>query len=243
MNPAPRIRRVWVFAVCLVLGPALLPAWAEAPAAEKDFALAPLLEAFVVEQLGEHPTEIRIPPLPHFKLPGLAAADADVELRLDGKREFAGSVPITAVVRRDGRVLRRGVVTVQVETRAPIWITRRPLGRGEEIRADDLEQVEADQRSLRGARVLTPAEMVGRRTRRAVGAGKPLRAHWVEEVPLVHRGKRVRLLFQSGSLRIEAAGEAKEDGGIGDHVRVRNLESRRDLVGEVGADGAVHVAF
>ena len=236
-------RRALIVSVCLAAVVAPGAFGAEVPPVEERFALAPLLEAFVVEQLGEHPTEIRIPPLPHFELPGLAAADADVELRLDGKREFAGSVPITAVVRRDGQVLRRGVVTVQVETRAPMWVTRRPLRRGEHIRAEDLEQVEGDQRSLRGARVLEPAEAVGRRTRRAIGPGKPLRAHWVEEVPLVHRGKRVRLLFRSGSLRIEAAGEAKEDGGVGDHVRVRNLESRRELVGEVGADGAVHVAF
>lgn len=214
------------------------------PDAETEaFELAPLLEAFVVEQLGDHPTEIRIPPLPHFQLPGVPASEVDTELRLDGTREFAGSVPITAIVRRGGEVLRRGVVTVQVETRAPLWVTRRPLRRGEEIQEEDLEKIDGDQRSLRGARVLSAAESVGQRTRRAVRAGQPLRAHWVEDVPLVNRGKRVRLLFHAGALRIEAAGEAREDGRAGDHVRVRNLESRRDLVGEVGEDGAVHVEF
>ncbi len=222
---------------------AILALGARATAAPEPFDLAPILEAFVVEQLGEHPTQIRIPPLPHFALPGVAASEVHAELRLDGRREFAGSVPITAIVRRGDRVLRRGVVTVQVETRAPVWVARRSLSRGEVIGREDLEQVDGDQHALRGARVLEADDAVGRRTRRAVRVGQAIRAHWVEDVPLVNRGKRVRLVFHAGSLRIEAAGEAREDGTAGEQVRVRNLESRRELVGEVGPDGAVHVAF
>ncbi len=212
-------------------------------AATQPFDLAPILEAFVVEQLGEHPTQIRIPPLPHFALPGVEAAEVEAELRLDGSREFAGSVPITAIVRRGDQVLRRGVVTVQVDTRVPVWVARRALARGDVIRREDLERIDGDQRHIRGARVLDVEEAVGRRTRRAVRAGQALRAHWVEDVPLVNRGKRVRLVFRAGTLRIEATGEAREDGRAGDQVRVRNLDSRRELVGEVGKDGAVHVAF
>ena len=99
--------------VALALGALWIPVSASPEPPPEPFALAPLVEAFVLEQIGDAPTSVRIPPLPYFELPGVAADAVDVELRLDGRREFAGSVPITAILRLDRAVVRRGVADLR----------------------------------------------------------------------------------------------------------------------------------
>lgn len=222
---------------------ALFLALAAAPPVGAEFDLSSRLEAFAAEQMGEHPTHVRIPSLEDFALPGRADDEIESEFRTQKTREFAGSVPVTVTLRDSDQVLKRGVVTLQVEVIAPVWVTTRDLSRGEIIGDGDLEQSERDESKLRGAAILDAAQLVGRRTRRMIRSGQPIRAHWIEEVPAVKRGDRVRLLFVSEGLRIESSGTVREDGRVGDVVRVRIEESRRELSGEVSADGAIHVAF
>lgn len=211
--------------------------------AQADFDLSGRLEAFAAEQMGDHPTRVRIPPLDDFALPGRGDDEIESDFRTDETREFAGSVPVTVTLRHADQVLKRGVVTLQVEVEAPVWVTTRDLARGTVIGESDLEHVKRDEGKLRGAAILDASQAVGRRARRLIRAGQPIRAHWVEEVPAVERGDRVRLLFVSGGLRIESSGTVRQDGNVGDVVRVRSETSKRELSGVVKSDGAVHVAF
>ncbi len=60
---------------------------------------------------------------------------------------------------------------------------------------------------------------------------------------LVERGSLVELVLERGALRVRAQGKAREAGHLGESIRVLNRDSRREVVGRVGEDGRVHVAF
>ena len=64
-----------------------------------------------------------------------------------------------------------------------------------------------------------------------------------EGVPVVERGDRVLLVLEDGPLRIQATGRAQESGVVGEWIRVRNLDSKRELSGRVDREGRIHVAF
>jgi flagella basal body P-ring formation protein FlgA len=49
--------------------------------------------------------------------------------------------------------------------------------------------------------------------------------------------------YERGALRIEGSAIARDEARIGEMVRVQNPTSRRELVGRLGPDGAVHVSF
>ncbi len=60
---------------------------------------------------------------------------------------------------------------------------------------------------------------------------------------LVKTGDNVKLIANIGSARLEALGEAQQNGRLGDVIRVRNVESNRIVHGRVEASGAVLVEY
>lgn len=228
--------------------------WAAAPAAgrgESAAAAEPLpgwlqgrVEAFVVARLPDTPVHVSIPPAPRFVPAGLDEAEVAVEIATEAELPLRGEVPLEVVLRREGEPVARGVVTVVVRDLEAQVVAARELERGQRIGPDDVElrPGEPGRSDARDA-ARDPQAAIGRVVKRRVPRGTPLRARWLEEAPLVERGAPVRLRFERAGLRIDARGVARDTGGAGDLVRVLNPSSRRDVVGRVGEDGVVHVAF
>jgi len=58
----------------------------------------------------------------------------------------------------------------------------------------------------------------------------------------VRNGAAVRIEYRDGALTIAVAGEALQDGGVGDFVKLRNADSGVTVSGQVQADGTVQVS-
>jgi flagella basal body P-ring formation protein FlgA len=65
----------------------------------------------------------------------------------------------------------------------------------------------------------------------------------VEVPPLIRRGDVVRIIAESNTFRISTKGEAKEDGGKGERIRLVNLRSKKNIYAEVVDPGTVRVQF
>jgi flagella basal body P-ring formation protein FlgA len=53
----------------------------------------------------------------------------------------------------------------------------------------------------------------------------------------------VKIVAVIGSVRVEAVGEAQQDGKMGQVIRVRNVESNRIVSGRVEASGVVTAEY
>ncbi|MBX2856094.1 MAG: flagellar basal body P-ring formation chaperone FlgA [Rhodobacteraceae bacterium] len=84
-----------------------------------------------------------------------------------------------------------------------------------------------------GQTVAAPEQVVGRETRVAIYAGRPINPGDLRAPSVVRRNDLVTLMFQLGGLQIQTEGRALEDGGLGERIRVMNLDSRRTVSGEV----------
>ena len=103
----------------------------------------------------------------------------------------------------------------------------------------DITIVDAD---LPGA-LQDTALAIGRETRVAIYAGRPVKAEDLGAPTLVNRNQRVPIVYVSRALAIAAEGRALESGAVGDTVRVMNLGSRTTVSGIVGTDGSVYVGL
>ncbi|WP_404423618.1 flagellar basal body P-ring formation chaperone FlgA [Nibricoccus sp. IMCC34717] len=61
--------------------------------------------------------------------------------------------------------------------------------------------------------------------------------------PLVRRGEWVEVAASDGSLTIVLRAQALENGALGDYVRVRNMDSRKDFNAIVVADNRAEIKF
>jgi flagella basal body P-ring formation protein FlgA len=92
--------------------------------------------------------------------------------------------------------------------------------------------------------VITDPEMIlGKRTRRAIGAKTPLRANLVEFPPLVKRGDVVVIIVETGGLKITALGQVKKKGRLGESIPVINYDSKKILYARVLDSSTVKVEF
>ncbi|UOM34304.1 flagellar basal body P-ring formation chaperone FlgA [Acuticoccus sp. I52.16.1] len=91
--------------------------------------------------------------------------------------------------------------------------------------------------------VLTdPSLALGRQARRTLRAGKPIPLNAFQSAKLVFRGTPTEARFRMGNLTITTTVLPQDDGGAGDIVRARNLDSNRIISGVVGMDGAIEVS-
>ncbi|MCP5055600.1 MAG: flagellar basal body P-ring formation protein FlgA [bacterium] len=228
------------FALVLVSAPDRV---ALATPSSSPFGVREAIITYLEERAPMPPRSIEVPPLASFFVPGLSDADVDIELSSHPKAPRLGRVPVTVTLVSSGRILRRGVVNAQVHADVAVVVAAAPVQRGQRIRAEDLKMESRDVSDLGSDWLADPTELIGQRARRRVAPGVMWQRSWAETPPVVKRGELVRLLLVHGRLRIEGKGVVRKDARAGEWIRVVNADSKRELLGRVEPDGAVHVEF
>ncbi len=222
----------------LLLATSALPA---APLADLE-ALRQVAIRFLQTQLPQDPAveaRVQVPPLdrrlrlaacedgPHPFLPAgqRAAGRTSVGLRCRGPRPWTVYIP------------------AQVQLSGPVLVARRPLPRGTRLAREDLHVEYRDLARLGQDYLTAPEQAVGRELTRAVAPGRPIKHRFLKAPAVISRGERVTLVARSGGLEVRMKGEALEDAGLGEVVRVRNLRSRRVVEGRVESRGVVEVGL
>jgi flagellar basal body P-ring formation protein FlgA len=111
----------------------------------------------------------------------------------------------------------------------PAIVAIRPIGRGEVVKAADIElrTVEANSKSLGQRAVVDSIEkLIGMETRQAIQAGDIVFADSVQAPIVVKRGDVITVTSQSGGIRVRTSGRAMQDAARGDLVQVESLGSR-----------------
>jgi flagella basal body P-ring formation protein FlgA len=154
-----------------------------------------------------------------------------------------GRVRLQVELAVGGRPVKTTWITADVGLYAPVVVARRPVGRGETLAAADIAIDRRDLSELPRDLLADPAEAVGRVTRLPLTPAAVVRRDQLSDPMAVRRGDVVLLVAERRGLRITAAGEAREDAGVGQQVRVVNRASRKDVVGRVLDGSTVAVEF
>ncbi len=132
-------------------------------------------------------------------------------------------------------------VTVDVARFAEVVVSTRGLLRGAVIGSDDVVLARRRISSARLDYLSDAATAVGRVATRAIGPDQILGAANVMLPRLVKRGDEVTIASVGSAISVRVRGQALKDGGLGERVSVRNLNSKRVVEGVVNADGMVVV--
>ncbi len=132
-------------------------------------------------------------------------------------------------------------VPATVERHARVVVARRNLSRQQTLGKGDLrmERIETSRQASHYFEDMS--EVVGLQTRRALRQGQIIGQQHVNERQVIRRGQRVTIMAENGSVAIRMQGEALEDAVAGDHIRVRNTSSGREVEGEVLESGTIRV--
>lgn len=113
---------------------------------------------------------------------------------------------------------------------ANVLIAIKPLDRHHVLAPLDLRFEEREITSINPAPL---EEVIGKRLKIPVLEGKILTYDLIETPPLIKRGDIVTIKTEGEFLVVGAKGVAKEDGGLGEKIRVENRGSKKIIIGIV----------
>lgn len=135
------------------------------------------------------------------------------------------------VVAADGQVRRRATGQVFLDLWVTAPVAARPLNRGESLSPDVVTHRRVNAAYLRGEP--WNGREFGLRVTSAVGTDQVIYAESLETIPTVAKGDTVLLVYNGRFVRLSVDAEALADGGAGEYIPVRNLQSRREVMAKV----------
>lgn len=129
---------------------------------------------------------------------------------------------------------------VRVKTLVKVLMTTMPINKGSILDSSNTAVIYQAEHKLRGEYIGQSDGIWGAKAKRNIAKG---RAVTKRNICIVCKGESVVLVAQSESFSIKTAGKAMTNGGLGDEVRVKNIQSGRTVTGEVKAINKVVITL
>lgn len=171
--------------------------------------------------------------LTDFRLPAYAFTAHDGQsVVLEAGDVAPGRISLRFAVREmDGAAVRRFSGSVFLNLWMDVPCPVRPLGKGEAVTPDVITFMSCNLAYQKGA--VWDGRGGPWQTVRSLGASQSILASDLTPLSAVHRGDKLTLVYTRGNVRISAMVEALEEGGPGDTIAVRNLDSKKQIYATV----------
>lgn len=166
-----------------------------------------------------------------------------IRVRKSSSRKLRGPSVVRVGIDLDGETLRKMSITADVRIHMPVLVAAYNLKRGEQIEATFFEITNSDVTKLRGAYYTDQNELKDLRMVRSLSAGDVLTDQHIERIPIIKRGEFIRILARGDLFEVTTEGTAMQDGGKGDLIRVKNVDSGKVIRGHVIDSGLIEVGL
>lgn len=159
------------------------------------------------------------------------------------KMDVMQTVPVSVLFKVDGDFSKKVWTAVKFEVFTEAVVTQRALRRYQIISEADVFLKKVDLTTAQSNLITRVEEVLGKRTKRAIGARSVLTTDRIELPPLVNRGDVVLIIAESEGLKVTALGEVRNRGCRGEQIKVLNLDSRKTIYARVVDTDTVAVDF
>jgi flagella basal body P-ring formation protein FlgA len=238
-----------ILVLALLTGAAMSPVRAQAanPPAAGPAAAAPneAMLADLARELANHFHANGDLKLELVRAWGLPVTPAGAQTRLvvtEFPAELSSSMLVRCRLEMDGPPLPSWLVSVHGQLWTDVWMAREPLETG---RPFDLAALEIQKGDLLREHDALPATVNDHDyvLARAVPAGRTLVWRDLVRRPLVRKGETIDVSAVDGALTVTVKALAIQNGGRGDLVLVRNLDSKKEFTAVVVDENHVQVRF
>ncbi len=172
-------------------------------------------DALIIENLRV-PDALTLPP-------GAATWD----MQVSGNHRPTGPIAFELIARNETGEIGRVQGMAQVDVAVSLVQTVGDVPRGTTLSAEMIQTIQGTLRQAPAGALTDPQAVIGQMATQNLRAGAVLTDRNVSTAVLVRRGETVTMIFESGGLRITDRAQATQDGGAGDQIAVRNLQSQR----------------
>lgn len=124
-----------------------------------------------------------------------------------------------------------------------IVTSNRKIDRNDILSMNNLMVRRMETTKLAGLTFDNVEDLVGKRALRPILPNTPITGEIVDNPPAIKKGDFIRVFVQAGNLHVIAKGVAKEDGYLGKIIRIKNIDSNKELFGKVEDSTSVKIVF
>jgi len=176
----------------------------------------------------------------------LRAEDVDpkeLKMKALSQKEPVGLFTLLAWIEKDGEIVERGQVRLQIKKFSEVLVATDVIGRHDALSKDNLALARMEVTSLREQPVRSFDDLAGQRAKRNLRKGQILTSPAIEPVPDIEVGREVTIVVSNDLLTITAPGKALQTGSAGDYVKVKNTATGKILSAKVVDATSVAVDF
>lgn len=130
-----------------------------------------------------------------------------------------------------------------IRTYEDIVIANKKINRHDVLSMDGLVIKRMETTKLEGVTFDDIEDLIGKRSIRPILPNIPITIEMIDNPPLIKKGDFIKVSVQSGNLHVVTKGVAKEDGYVGKVIRIRNIDSNKELYGKVEDSTTVKIIF
>ena len=157
--------------------------------------------------------------------------------------DYLGKLLLSVYFKVGDEFEKRVYVSANVEQFADVVVIRWPLKRNHLIQDADVQLEKMNLGKLPSNCIKDINAVVGNKLKRNLNKGDVLRTDMIDIPPLIERKDVVLMVAETKSFKIVTLGESKENGYKGDLIKVKNLESNKEVYARVLDSGSVSVEF
>jgi flagella basal body P-ring formation protein FlgA len=170
-------------------------------------------------------------------------ADLSFKVTAQPNEDFLGDVSLIITISDRSKTLKqvwwRGEVVVPTE----IVVADRFLKRGQIISEKDVTTRAGTLDDDAKNAIMNVSSVIGKKIKKDIRPGQAVRTDYLIEPPAVRKGDVVTVVAESRLLKVTAQGVARENGCPGDSIRVMNLASKKEIIGQVEGPALIKVAY
>jgi flagella basal body P-ring formation protein FlgA len=179
--------------------------------------------------------------LSDFRLPSyIFLAHSGQRVELEPAKPVPGRMTLRFVLMEmDSSVVRRFTGSVFANIWVDVPVAAKPLNRGDVLTPDAISHARKNLAYVKGEfwdGFGGPWQMV-----RAVGTGQPIFSTDIEAKVAVRKGSIITMVYSRGNVHLSVQAEAMSDGGPGDTITVRNMQTQKHVYASVQDAGTVIV--
>lgn len=147
--------------------------------------------------------------------------------------ELQNKFSAEAEVFADGKPMAKTQLQGKYYVLGEVLVPARNINKGEVLTQDMLKTITVRMNRIKPVNVVEADALIGREAKRTLREGKIINDKDIGKVILVHKGDIVSSIYRTAKMQISAKVEALEEGGKGDKIEVRNINSKKVLFAEV----------
>ena len=200
-------------------------------------------KAFYQQALQIESVEIR----PRMKMPVIPSINSETRIQFKPKGDLRRGLLGVEVYTNDTTSYRT-TLSFEIRIEQPVVVAKIDIPRHTKIEPSflRLEEKVLDQLHSpfwQGTPIARIEKVAGKLSSRQIRQGQPITDQDLQKIYCVAKDSPVTIFAQHGQLKIQAQGVARENGELGQLIRIKNISSKKEIIGQVIGQKKVQIHF